>query len=184
MSFAALEAEGRRGMAMEQNTWAAEAVAEAGAAEGRRAKHRPPQPTDVATFCYTSGTTGDPKGALITHQNLVAAVANLEVSDVDDFGPEDVHFSYLPLPHIFERVMQINCFAFGAAVGFYQGDTLKLVEDLVALKPSIFPSVPRVLNRLYDKITAGVSQSFSLGGGEPAGSALLTAGWMGGWMDG
>jgi len=93
-----------------------------------RAKHTPPAPHDVATFCYTSGTTGDPKGALITHANLVAAVANLECSDIDDFTAEDVHLSYLPLPHIFERVVQLNVFAFGAAVGFSSGDPLKLVK--------------------------------------------------------
>jgi long-chain acyl-CoA synthetase len=48
-----------------------------------RTKHEPPAPHDVATFCYTSGTTGDPKGALITHANLIAAAANLEVRDLD-----------------------------------------------------------------------------------------------------
>lgn len=93
-----------------------------------RAKHTPPAPHDVATFCYTSGTTGDPKGALITHANLVAAVSNLENSDIDDFQADDVHLSYLPLPHIFERVVQLNVFAFGAAVGFSSGDPLKLVR--------------------------------------------------------
>jgi acyl-CoA synthetase (AMP-forming)/AMP-acid ligase II len=96
-----------------------------------RAKHAPPSPHDVATFCYTSGTTGDPKGALVTHANLVAAVANLECSDIADFTREDVHFSYLPLPHIFERVVQMNVFAFGAAVGFSCGDPLKLVGACV-----------------------------------------------------
>jgi long-chain acyl-CoA synthetase len=47
----------------------------------------------------------------------------------------------------------------GAAIGFYQGDTLKITQDLTALRPTIFPSVPRLLNKVYDKITAGASAS-------------------------
>jgi len=51
----------------------------------------------------------------------------------------------------------MNVFAFGASVGFFQGDTLKLIDDLQALRPTIFPSVPRVLNKIYDKITNGIA---------------------------
>ena len=57
-------------------------------------KHRPPSGSDIFTFCYTSGTTGDPKGALLTHTNLISAVAG--VSDVSPLGVADRHISYLP----------------------------------------------------------------------------------------
>eukprot|EP00618_Florenciella_parvula_P031532 CAMPEP_0119467888 /NCGR_PEP_ID=MMETSP1344-20130328/1878_1 /TAXON_ID=236787 /ORGANISM="Florenciella parvula, Strain CCMP2471" /LENGTH=682 /DNA_ID=CAMNT_0007500301 /DNA_START=61 /DNA_END=2109 /DNA_ORIENTATION=+ len=119
--------------------------------------HTPPAPLDVATFCYTSGTTGEPKGALITHQNLISACASVKVLEFIEIGVDDFHFSYLPLPHIFERVVEVQVYAAGAAVGFYQGDTTKLVEDLVALRPTTIPFVPRILNRIYDKITGAVN---------------------------
>jgi len=67
-----------------------------------------------------------------------------------------VHLSYLPLAHVFERMVMTYCLGVGACVGFYQGSPLKLLEDLDALKPTIFPSVPRLLNRIYDKINAAV----------------------------
>eukprot|EP00808_Paulinella_micropora_P017735 g1616.t1 len=115
---------------------------------------------DVAFFCYTSGTTGDPKGALITHAGLLSCTAAVRrVCPELDLGPGDVHLSYLPLPHVFERTIQARCYFGGAAVGFYQGDTLKILEDLNALRPTIFPSVPRLLNRVYDKILAGVNEA-------------------------
>jgi len=119
--------------------------------------HTPPSSQDIATFCYTSGTTGNPKGALISHSNLISdAAATLYTGN--NVNSEDVHISYLPLPHIFERNIQVGLYAVGASVGFYQGDPLKIMEDFVALKPTISPIVPRLLNRLYDKITQAATQ--------------------------
>jgi long-subunit acyl-CoA synthetase (AMP-forming) len=57
--------------------------------------------------------------------------------------PADVHLSYLPLAHVFERVVQSALWFGGSSIGFYQGNTLKIVEDLKVLRPTIFPSVPR-----------------------------------------
>ena len=111
-----------------------------------------PAPTDIATFCYTSGTTGVPKGALITHQNIIS-VANAAMSSVfADLSSTDSYLSFLPLPHIFERMVLTAMLSSGGSVGFFQGDPLKIVEDTVALKPSIYCAVPRLLNKIYDKI--------------------------------
>ncbi|PKI59210.1 hypothetical protein CRG98_020373, partial [Punica granatum] len=79
----------------------------------------PPKPDDIATICYTSGTTGTPKGAVLTHGNLIANVAGSTFSV--KFYPSDVYISYLPLAHIYERVNQVMTVYFGVAVGFYQG---------------------------------------------------------------
>lgn len=118
------------------------------------AEHRPPTPDDIATFCYTSGTTGDPKGAMLSHGNVVADVAGAGLMGLK-LTEADVHLSYLPLAHMFERVIQAATFVAGASIGFYQGDTLKLLEDIKELRPTVFPSVPRLYNKIYDKVVQG-----------------------------
>jgi len=125
-------------------------------------KPNAPSSRDIAFFCYTSGTTGNPKGALISHENMVsglATVINGEASMVVRDDGSSVHLSYLPLPHVFERLNQMCMFAYGGRVGYYQGDPLKILDDLVALRPTFFPSVPRLLSRIHDKIMAGVSEA-------------------------
>ncbi|KAM0845403.1 hypothetical protein ACQ4PT_056404 [Festuca glaucescens] len=121
---------------------------------------RPPEPEDAATICYTSGTTGTPKGAVLSHANFIANVAG------SDFGikfyPSDVYISYLPLAHIYERTNQIWLLNRGVAIGFYQGDSLKLMDDLATLRPTIFASVPRLYNRIYAAITNAVKESGGL----------------------
>jgi len=117
-------------------------------------EHTPPDPSDVATFCYTSGTTGDPKGALITHDNIMSAAGGF---DEVQMLPTDRHISYLPLPHIFERVVITQCLVNGASIAFFRGDPLLLIEDIVACRPTIIPMVPRVLNKIHDKIAVGMA---------------------------
>ncbi|KAG4907752.1 hypothetical protein JHK82_056401 [Glycine max] len=120
----------------------------------------PPKPDDIATICYTSGTTGTPKGAILTHGNFIASVAG---STMDEkFGPSDVYISYLPLAHIYERANQVMTVHFGIAVGFYQGDSMKLMDDIAALRPTVFCSVPRLYNRIYAGITNAVKTSGGL----------------------
>jgi long-chain acyl-CoA synthetase len=119
-------------------------------------KHNPPSVDDIATFSYTSGTTGEPKGAIITHGNIMSTNAGVRV--VDGMKPvlTDRHLSYLPLAHIFERIFMSQVLCAGASVAFYRGDPLLLVEDLQACRPTIMPVVPRVLNKLYDKVGRAV----------------------------
>nr|GLL43724.1 long chain acyl-CoA synthetase 6, peroxisomal-like [Ipomoea trifida] len=116
-----------------------------------------PNPNDVATICYTSGTTGTPKGVVLTHANLVANVAGLSLCLSMHFT--DIYISYLPLAHIFERANQVLVVYFGGATGFYQGDNLKLPDDMLVLRPTVFCSVPRLYNRLYSGIMNAVKTS-------------------------
>ena len=65
---------------------------------------------------------------------------------------EDVYISYLPLAHMMERVCQAMVLQSGGRIGFFRGDIKLLIEDIQALKPTMFLSVPRLLNRIYDKV--------------------------------
>eukprot|EP00878_Enallax_costatus_P014704 GHUV01015380.1.p1 GENE.GHUV01015380.1~~GHUV01015380.1.p1 ORF type:complete len:524 (+),score=162.60 GHUV01015380.1:1230-2801(+) len=116
----------------------------------------PPQPEDTCTIMYTSGTTGQPKGVLLTHKALVSSVATVIVYLRDSanitVGPGQYFLSFLPLAHIFDRLAE-DCFiAMGGAVGFWQGNVKMLVDDIAALKPTVFIAVPRVLDRIYNGI--------------------------------
>ncbi|KAM4579142.1 long-chain-fatty-acid--CoA ligase 1 [Fundulus diaphanus] len=121
-----------------------------------------PQPQDLAVVCFTSGTTGKPKGAMITHGNIASNTSSvikiLEGSFV--IQQEDVSISYLPLAHMFERMIQLTMYCYGARVGFFQGDVALLMDDIKTLKPTLFPVVPRILNRIYDKILGSVTSPF------------------------
>ena len=117
--------------------------------------HKPPMPEDLATICYTSGTTGVPKGAMLTHSNLISnSAATVPFLGI---GPGDRHISYLPLAHIYERVTMVSIIHSGCACGFYSGDVQVLLEDIEELKPTVFLSVPRLWNRIYDKVMAQVN---------------------------
>ncbi|GMF12282.1 unnamed protein product [Phytophthora lilii] len=114
----------------------------------------PPLPTDVSTLCYTSGTVGDPKGVVLLQRNFTYAAR--QASNRVTIYPTDRHISYLPLVHVLERVVLALIYLNGASAGFYQGDLNLLMEDIGELHPTVFVTVPRLVNRVYDKITQGV----------------------------
>jgi long-chain acyl-CoA synthetase len=123
-------------------------------------KHRPPSGKDLFTFCYTSGTTGDPKGALLTHENLISAIPG--PYEICPMGINDRHLSYLPMAHIFERIIMAQLYVTGGSVAFFRGDPLLLIEDIQACRPTIFPAAPRVLNKIYDKVSISAVLCFIL----------------------
>ncbi|KAI0154362.1 AMP-binding enzyme [Xylariaceae sp. FL1272] len=113
---------------------------------------RPPRPEDVITINYTSGTTGDPKGVVLTHANCVAGVSNAR--STGQYMANDTNISYLPIAHIFGRLADQVALAEGACIGYFHGDMLQLVDDLKILRPTGFPSVPRLFNRFSTGIRA------------------------------
>lgn len=134
-------------------------------AENRR-EPSPGSSDDIVTIMYTSGTTGLPKGVMLTHRNMIATVAGIHLLGSSGvlfmLNKDDVHLSYLPLAHIFERVVVAYALGVGCAIGFYQGDTTKLMDDIGTLRPTFFPSVPRLLNRVYDRVIANVENTGGL----------------------
>ncbi|KAI8085806.1 uncharacterized protein B0P05DRAFT_570009 [Gilbertella persicaria] len=117
-----------------------------------RRTHNYPKPDDLACIMYTSGTTGMPKGAMLTHRNFVSA---LSASYKALGGNEhDATISYLPLAHIFGRITDMVTLCCGGRLGYFGGDMNLLVEDVQELKPTVFATVPRLLNRIYGKLVA------------------------------
>ncbi|RHY75841.1 hypothetical protein DYB38_004187 [Aphanomyces astaci] len=128
-----------------------------------------PKVSALSFLMYTSGTTGDPKGVEITHANILACAAGAKdrLNRGDGavcFTPASIHLSYLPMPHILEQIVQSVMISAKGRIGFYQGNTLKLTEDLVELRPTHFVTVPRLLNKIYDKVIQAGGSSSSGGG--------------------
>ncbi|KAH6556288.1 hypothetical protein KP509_1Z191000 [Ceratopteris richardii] len=123
----------------------------------------PPNKDDISTIMYTSGTTGEPKGVLLTHENITDVIDGVDrlLSVLGEkLTEEDVYFSFLPLAHIFDRLIEEYIVRSGAAIGFWQGDVKLIMEDVGALKPTIFAGVPRV----YDRVYTGALQKINAGG--------------------
>ncbi|XP_048851563.1 long-chain-fatty-acid--CoA ligase 1a [Brienomyrus brachyistius] len=114
----------------------------------------PPKPEDLAIICFTSGTTGNPKGAMLTHGNIVSNCSAFIRTTQEQLhlNRDDVLISFLPLAHMFERVVEGVCLSYGARIGYFQGDIRLLMDDLKTLRPTVFPVVPRLLNRMFDRI--------------------------------
>ena len=105
-------------------------------------------------FSYTSGTTGDPKGVKLTHKMLLMSATSFNLRQGGlALGEGDSYLSYLHLAHSFEQALFAMACIYGVKVGFFGGDVLKMVaEDIPVLKPTFFPSVPRLFNKIYGKI--------------------------------
>ncbi|HWD10032.1 MAG TPA: long-chain fatty acid--CoA ligase [Actinomycetota bacterium] len=126
--------------------------------EELKARMAAPKPGDVATLVYTSGTTGEPKGAMLTHDNFVKTMrASIDVMHLDN---NEAHrlISYLPLSHIFERLVgEWTAIGLGAEVWFAESID-KLVANLKECRPTLFIGVPRVYEKFYSGIRARLGE--------------------------
>ena len=114
-------------------------------------------PSDTAIIVYTSGTTGPPKGAMISHDNIMAVMRDQDEAFAIDEG--DVSLSFLPMAHVAERVLafygRIN-----TGMGTYFASSIaKVLEEVTEVKPTIFGSVPRIFEKAYAKIMSTVEQA-------------------------
>ena len=115
---------------------------------------------DLFTVIYTSGTTGPPKGCMISHRNEYAMVT--VVDELDRFTVEgDTMLLYLPIAHNFGRLMSLSGPYCGYTIAFLP-DPLQAAEALTAVRPTVFPSVPRVYEKVYTGIVAKFDEASGL----------------------
>ncbi len=127
-----------------------DSVEKLGASLGK--PNNPPKSSDPITINYTSGTTGPPKGVLLTHAMCVAATSSsLSSNNLSENG---VAISYMPLAHIYGRLLEHTALWSGCRIGYFHGNILELVDDIKLLRPTYFASVPRLLNRFGGVIKA------------------------------
>jgi len=104
-------------------------------------------PDDNAIFIYTSGTTGPPKGVMLTHDNYRQVLNMSETQGT--FSSDDLVYLFLPLAHAFALLIQFGATDVGAPVAYWEKDAQKIVPNLMEVKPSYFPSVPRIFEKIY-----------------------------------
>jgi long-chain acyl-CoA synthetase len=114
-------------------------------------------PADIATIVYTSGTTGPPKGCRISHASLLATVAAYD-TELELSARELVVYLFLPLAHALARVAQIAVLRAGGTLAFWGGDPQQIVAELAAVRPTHFPSVPRIYEKIHAAVVTGVGE--------------------------
>jgi len=113
-------------------------------------------PQDVATLVYTSGTTGPPKGCMLTHANVMATM-EMYLQRVR-FDETHTVFMFLPLAHVLARVTQMVSLDVGATIAYWERDPAKILDNLAEIRPSHFPSVPRVFEKIYTRAASGIEE--------------------------
>jgi len=113
---------------------------------------------DLYTICYTSGTTGTPKGAMLSHGNQTASIAATLERDDLMIDENDSYFSYLPLAHCMERSGILYMISKGMKIGFSSGIKEKMMEDVQEFKPSIFFGVPKIYMKIYEGIEKKIKE--------------------------
>jgi len=111
---------------------------------------------DICTFIYTSGTTGPPKGCVISHGNYRSMLGMIH--SVNTLGTDELTYLYLPLAHSFALLIQLGSFDLGATLAYWQCDATKIMPDLAEVKPTYFPSVPRVFEKIYTTATSDIAK--------------------------
>lgn len=114
------------------------------------------KPEDLATIIYTSGTTGEPKGVMLTHDNLVSNTLNS--GEVFDLRPDDTALSFLPLSHVFERTVLYIYMSFGVQINFARG-VETVAEDIKEVRPTVVTAVPRLFEKIYATINKRAAEA-------------------------
>ena len=125
----------------------------------------PPVPEDLAIIMYTSGSTGVPKGVMISHKNLVATCTSLIF--LRRFKPSDVYIAYLPLAHVLELLSECVMITMGVPIGYSSPNTMTDMStaikrgqkgDATLLRPTIMTTVPLILDRIFKNVMAQINK--------------------------
>jgi long-chain acyl-CoA synthetase len=128
--------------------------------DGGATRHLPSDPNALATIVYTSGTTGKPKGVMLSHRNILSnAYAGLQVMTV---GRDDVFLSFLPLSHTFERTCGYYLTIMSGSTVAFARSVQQLGEDLQTIRPTLLVSVPRIYERVYAAIKSKLDEGSAL----------------------
>ena len=114
-------------------------------------------PRDIATIVYTSGTTGPPKGCVVSHSSLLATVA-MYVRELELRDSHMVIYLFLPLAHSLARVAQYATLEAGGTLAFWGGDPARIIDELAEVRPTHFPSVPRIYEKVHAAVLNGVAE--------------------------
>ena len=120
-----------------------------------KAKALDVRPEETASIIYTSGTMGQPQGVILTHANIVSNIQSTD--EVYPLGSSDVLISFLPLSHVFERMVEYFCFWKGVRIA-YAESLETLAQNLREVRPTVMAVVPRVLEKIQGKVMDGVRQ--------------------------
>jgi long-chain acyl-CoA synthetase len=113
-------------------------------------------PDDVATIVYTSGTTGPPKGCMLTHANMLATIDRCR--DRLELDGAMVAYLFLPLAHVLARVTQMVVLTVGGTIVYWRGDPKRIVAELAEARPTHFPSVPRIFEKIHSAVLGDVEE--------------------------
>ena len=142
---------------------------------------------DLLTLIYTSGTTGKPKGTMLPHDAMLYEAE--AIHKVQLFTPNDVQYFFLPMAHVFAKVLESIWFQEGYIMSFWTGDMKKIVDELGEVRPTMMCSVPRIFEKVHAKVTADVAATPGIAGkiaqwglvqGEKAAKIEMTGGTPGG----